>query len=161
LSDLTFWQLLDLEPQEGSGLVFIYDLLLDRPTLRSVCPSAAMAAIARLPAVRLVANSEGTITAVPARESGIHGIVVEIGRTDQAALAAYVRGKGLTDTQAGVALDRYGNGYPVAYYASKNRRFGHARSLEIVRLLALATEFRFPRQFMDEIAAWADRPERS
>jgi hypothetical protein len=159
LSDFTFLQLLDLEPQEGLSLVFIYDQPLDRPTLRSVCPSAAIVSIAHLPAVRLVANSEGTITAVPAEDSEIHGVVVEIGRADQAALAAHVRGKGLTHAQAAVAFDRYGNCYPVEYYASKNHHPGHAGPLEIVRLLALATEFRFPRQYMDEIAAWAELPE--
>jgi hypothetical protein len=152
LSDIT-------EPAKGSRQLFIFDHLLDDQHLCAVCPSASFVTIAELPAHRLVVNSDGLVAAVPSRDSTVHGIVVEVPETETSALATRLAVHGLDDCRRGFAVDFLGDVFPVEFWTSTNHREGRAEAIEIVRLLALARQFRFPDSYLAEIAHWAKGPD--
>lgn len=152
LSDIT-------KPADGCRQVFFFDHLLDDQRLCAVCPSASFVTIAELPAHRLVVNSDGLVAAVPSRDSTVHGIVVEIPEAETSVLAARLAVHGLDDCRSGFALDFLGDVFPVEFWTSSNHREGQAEAIEIVRLLALARQFRFPDSYLAEIAYWAKGPD--
>lgn len=147
------------EPAEGCRQVFIFNHLLDDQRLCAVCPSASFVTIAELPGHRLVVNSDGLVAAVPNRDSTVHGIVAEIPETETNALATRLAVHGLDDCRSGFAVGLLGDILPIQFWTSSNHREGQAEAIEIVRLLALARQFRFPDSYLAEIAYWAKGPD--
>jgi hypothetical protein len=148
-----------ITPQPGNRLIFTYDLLMHEDRFPKLCPSAWLVYRAKLLSRQFIFNQDGVATIVPCRGSVVHGLVWEISEQEQIDLEGEIG--------VPVTLDRYGafarglnqEMIAVEYYASRNHRQGEAKDpMEIVRLLAVANQWRFGDAYMTELAQWAPGP---
>ena len=148
-----------ITPQPGNRLIFAYDLLMHEDQFPKLCPSAWLVFRAKLLSRRFIFNQDGVATIMPCRGSVVHGLVWEISEQEQVDLESHLGVPTVLDRHGAFARGTNQEMIAVEYYASRNHRHGIAKDpMEIVQLLAVAHQWRFPDSYLSEIAQFAPGP---
>jgi len=144
-----------LTPKMGYRHLFVYGPYLDEDLLRERCPDPEFVALAHYDSRRFMINSGGIATALPRKGYRVYGVVWSLAEIGLAAL----------DIHAGVPhqYDRFGSFARTAdgqlcvseFYATRNQVSGQAEPAYLRPIIAAARRWKFPEQYIEEIASWA------
>lgn len=147
-----------LSPSPGHRLWFLYDLLLDEARLRSRVQRAARFHRGRITNWRCVVNRAGVITLKPCLGHVVHGVIWEISDDDFRKLDQQFVVLGRTECRGAFAWSKWGELMPVEFYRALDSKDGRVDVITHLRMLALAREYRFPRDYIDEVERWPTLP---
>ena len=148
-----------ITPQPGHRLIFTYDLLMHEDRFPKLCPSAWLVYRAKILSRRFIFNQDGVATIIPCRGSVVHGLVWEITQQEQTDLESHLGMSAACERRGAFARGANQEMIAVEFYASRNHRHGVSEDpMEIVRLLAVAHQCRFPDSYLTEIAHFAPGP---
>jgi hypothetical protein len=147
-----------LGPEPGHSLLFVYDQLLNEDRLRSRVPHPDLFCRARLTNSRCLVNRNGVITLMPRLGYVTHGVIWEIRDDEFRNLDQQFLVPNVTERRGAFAKSRHGQLVPVEFYRALDTTPGRVDVTTHLRMLALAHEWRFPLDYIEEIESWPTLP---
>jgi len=133
---------------------FAYGSNMDTAQMAFRCPDAELVGAGVLHGYRFALDKEGVATVIPDKNSCVHGLVWRISERDEAHLDKYEGVSSRCYSKEQLAISCGGTELTMLTYVSLREKGGARHSsLYLERIVAAATEFDFPSNYIEGIKA--------